>query len=76
MQTFLIILIVLAALGAVAALVRGVIIFLRASHMDVHGGTGASASGIGQNKMMRTRILFQALAVILVILLLLLARGG
>ena len=76
MQTFLVILIALAALGAVAALVRGIVIFLRTSHTDVHGGTGPSSSGLRQNKMMRTRILFQALAVIFVILLLLLARGG
>ena len=77
MQTFLVILIALAALGAVFALVRGIVLFLRASHADVHGGgTGPSASSLGQNKAMRMRIMFQALAVILVILLLLLARGG
>ena len=75
MTTFLTILIILAALGAVAALVRGIVIFLRTSHDDVHG-TGPSVSGLRQNKMMRMRIMFQALAVILVILLLMLARGG
>ena len=77
MTTFLTILIILAALAAVGALVRGIIIFLRTSHMDVHGGgDGPSVSGLRQNKMMRMRILFQALAVIFVILLLLLSRGS
>jgi hypothetical protein len=76
MQTFLTILIILAALATVGALVRGIIIFLRTSHADVHGGPGPSVSGLRQNKMMRMRILFQALAVIFVILLLLLSRGN
>jgi archaellum biogenesis protein FlaJ (TadC family) len=75
MTTFLTILIALAALGAVVALVRGIIIFLRTSHEDVHG-TGPNVSSLRQNKMMRMRIMFQALAVVLVMLLLLLARGG
>jgi hypothetical protein len=75
MQTFLTIAIILAVIGAVVALVRGIIIFLRTSHQDVHGG-GPSVSGLKQNKMMRMRIMFQAIAVILVILILLLARGG
>lgn len=77
MQTFLTILIILAALAAVGALIRGIVIFLRTSHEGVHGGgTGPSVSGLRQNKMMRMRILFQALAVIFVILILLLARGN
>ena len=75
MQTFLTIAIILAVIGAVGALVRGIVIFLRASHRDVHGA-GPSVSGLGQNRMMRMRIMFQAAAVILVILILLLARGG
>ena len=77
MQTFLTILLILAALAALGALIRGVVIFLRTSHEDVHGGgSGPSASGLGQNKAMRMRIMFQALAVIFAVLLLLLARGG
>ena len=75
MQTFLTIAIILAVIGAVVALVRGIIIFLRTSHQDVHG-TGPSVSGLKQNRMMRARIMFQAAAVILVILVLLLARGS
>jgi hypothetical protein len=74
MQTFLVILIVLAVLGAVGALVRGIIIFLRTTEADLKG-PGLNTSGLRQNKMMRMRIMFQALAVIFVILLLLLSRS-
>ncbi|WP_156680169.1 twin transmembrane helix small protein [Sphingomonas profundi] len=75
MQTILIILIVLAALATVGALVRGIVIFLRTTEQDLKG-VGPSVSGLRQNKMMRLRIMFQALAVIFVILLLLLSRSG
>jgi hypothetical protein len=73
MQTFLVILIVLAGLGAVAAFLRGIVIFLKTTEADLKG-TGPSVSGMRQNKMMRMRLMFQALAVIFVILLLLLSR--
>ena len=75
MKTFLLILIVLAAIGAVGALVRGIVIFLRTSEQDLLG-SGPNLSGMRQNKMMQARIGFQALAVILVVLLLLLSRSG
>ena len=73
MQVFLIILIALAVLGAVAALVRGVVYFLMTSKQDLMG-PGRNESSIKQNKMMQARILFQAVAIILVVLLLLLSR--
>jgi hypothetical protein len=76
MSTFLAILIILAMLATVAALVRGIVIFLRTSHEErLNPGTGPSASGLQQNKMMRMRILFQAIAILLVALLLALARS-
>lgn len=74
MSTFLIILMVLAMLATVAALVRGLITFLKTTEADL-SGDGPNLSGERQNKMMRTRIAFQALAVILVILFLLITRG-
>lgn len=74
MQTFLVILIALAALATLGALVRGIIVFLRTSQEDLLR-PGPNVTGIRQNKMMRMRIIFQATAVILVILLLLLAKG-
>lgn len=75
MQTLLIILIVLAVIATVAMLVRGIVTFLKTTEADLNG-TGPSVSGMRQNKMMRGRVMFQALAVILVILLLLLSRSG
>ena len=74
MQTFLFVLIVLAAIGAVVSIVRGVVIMLRTSHEDLTG-TGVSQSGLRQNKMMWRRVQFQALAIVFVILFLLVARG-
>ncbi len=74
MQTFLFILIILAAIGAVVSVVRGVIVMLRTNHADLTGG-GVSKSGLQQNRMMWRRIQFQALAIIFVVLFLLVARG-
>lgn len=75
MQTFLFVLAVLAAIGALIALVRGIVIFLKTTEADLKG-TGPSVSGVRQNKMMWRRIQFQALAVILVILFLALGRAS
>ena len=73
MQTFLVILMILAALGALAALIRGIVIFLQTSEQDLKG-EGVSTSGLRQNKMMWRRIQFQAIAVVLAVLVMLLAR--
>ena len=70
MRTFLFVLILLAALGAVVSIVRGVIVMLQTSREDMLG-TGVSQSGLRQNKMMWRRVQFQAIAVVLVILFLL-----
>jgi len=75
MSTFLIILMVLAMAATVAALIRGIVIFLKTTEADLMGG-GRNISGERQNKMMQARIAFQALAIIFVILFLLLTRGG
>lgn len=74
MQTFLFVLIILAALGAAVSIIRGVIIMLKTSREDLEG-TGPSRSGLAQNKMMWRRIQFQALAIVFVVLFLLMARG-
>jgi len=76
MQTFLTVLLILAAIGAVVALIRGITIFLRTTAADLKGPDGMNMSGVRQNKMMRMRILFQALAVIFAVLLLLLKRSS
>jgi hypothetical protein len=74
MSTFLVILIVAAMIATVAALVRGIATFLMASTREVHGetGEGPSAASLKSNKMMQMRVMFQALAILLVAVLLLL----
>ena len=75
-NTFLIILLVVAMLATVVALVRGVIAFLRTTEEDLkNGGTGPSASSVKQNRAMMHRVMFQALAILLVVILLFAARG-
>jgi hypothetical protein len=73
MNTFFFFAIIAAMIATVVALVRGIIAFLRTTEADLKGG-GISQSGLKQNKMMRMRIAFQAVAIILVILLLMATR--
>jgi len=72
-NTLFFILILAAMVATVVALVRGIVAFLRTTEADLKGG-GISQSGLKQNRMMRMRIAFQAIAVILVILLLIMSR--
>lgn len=75
-MSILSILLVLAVIGAVVMLVRGIIAFLKTTEADLKGeGTGPSASGLKQNKMMQGRVAFQALAVVIVVIMLAMARG-
>jgi hypothetical protein len=77
MNTFLVLLIIAAAIATVVMLVRGVISFLQATEEDLKSGNmGPSASSLKQNKMMFGRIGFQAIAVLLVALLLLMNGGS
>lgn len=72
MNTFLIILLVAAMIATVVALVRGIVVFLKTTEADLKG-TGPSAAGVQSNKMMRARIMFQALAVLIVVAIMALA---
>lgn len=75
MNGFLIFLIVAAAIAALVSLIRGIAAFLKTTEEDLKSGAdGPSASSLKQNRMMFARIGFQALAIILVAILLL-ARG-
>jgi uncharacterized membrane protein YidH (DUF202 family) len=74
MATILTVLVVLFAIGAVAALVRGIVIFLRTDAQMRRSGDGPIESSLRQNRMMWRRIQFQALAVVGAVLLLLLAH--
>lgn len=75
MSTFLWILLIAAVIATVVMLVRGIVTFLQTTEADLKaGGGGPSASGLKQNKMMMGRIFFQAIAVVIAALLMLLAR--
>jgi hypothetical protein len=77
MNTFLVLCIIAAAIATVVALVRGVIAFLKTTEEDLKSGNmGPSASSAKQNKMMFARVGFQAAAVLLIALLLLMNGGS
>lgn len=69
MQIFLIVLLVAAILATVVALIRGIVAFLRTTEAELKG-EGPSASALKSNKMMQFRIFFQAIAVLLVVVIL------
>lgn len=69
MNTFLVILLAAAMIATVVALVRGVVNFLRNADAEVRG-TGPSEASLQSNKLMQARIFFQAIAVIIVVLIL------
>lgn len=70
-NAFIVILIILAAGGALFALIRGIVTFLKTTEEDLKSGNGPSQSSLKQNKMMMARVTFQAVAVLLVAVLLL-----
>lgn len=75
MTTFLAILLIAAMIATVFMLVRGIVAFLKTTEEDLKSGhTGPSASALKQNKAMSGRIFFQAIAVVIAALLMLLAR--
>ncbi|HEV2569991.1 twin transmembrane helix small protein [Sphingomonas sp.] len=75
MSIFLTILLIAAMIATVTMLVRGIVTFLKTTEADLKaGGTGPSASGLKQNKAMMGRIFFQAIAVVIAALLMLVAR--
>ncbi len=75
MSTILVILIAVMAIAALVSLIRGIVAFLQTTEADLKAGDeGPSLSGQRQNKMMFARIGFQALAVLLCVMLLALNR--
>lgn len=70
MNTFLVILLVAAMIATVVALVRGIISFLQAATAEVHGDGGPTTAQVKSNKMMQMRVFFQALAILVVVLIL------
>ncbi|WP_326523827.1 twin transmembrane helix small protein [Sphingomonas sp.] len=70
MQMFLAILLIAAMIATVVALVRGVVTFLKTTEAELKGEGGPSASALKSNKMMQFRIFFQALAILIVVVIL------
>ena len=70
MNTFLVSLLIAAMLATVVALVRGVIAVLQDSHAQVRNGEGPSAASLKSNKMMQMRVFFQALAILIIVVIL------
>eukprot|EP01037_Dinobryon_pediforme_P037079 gene37079-44370_t len=63
-------------IAVVVVLVRGLVVFLLGASQDLRDGTAndrVSASSIQSNKMMQYRVMFQAIAIFLVVLLMWLA---
>ncbi|MGN6269781.1 MAG: twin transmembrane helix small protein [Sphingomonas sp.] len=70
MNTFLVLLLVAAMIATVVALVRGVVNFMRNADAEMRGGTGPSEASIRSNKLMQARIFFQAIAILIIVLIL------
>ena len=77
MTLLLVLLIAGFALAAAAALIRGLMAFLRdAEHLRSNVDTKREAFGLQQNRMMTQRVLFQGIAILIVALLGALASKG
>jgi hypothetical protein len=73
MNLFLVLLLVAAMIATVVALVRGVISFLQEATVKAKDGDGPSTAALKSNRMMQQRIFFQAIAIMIVVLLLFMA---
>ncbi|KWV95547.1 MULTISPECIES: HIG1 domain-containing protein [unclassified Erythrobacter] len=76
MTTFLTILLVILMVLVVASLIRGIVAFMKSTKIDLESGeqTDASDMQLMQNKMMFARIKYQALAVVVVAVILAIAN--
>ncbi len=75
MNYVLIPLIVILMIMVVVSLVRGIIAFLQSTKLDLEaGGDRVKEMQLKQNRMMMARIKFQALAIVVVVVLLTLAN--
>ncbi len=77
MNTILVIALILAMAATLFALVKGIISFLQATKEELSApDDGPRPSSVRQNSMMMKRILFQAVAIIILALLLLMKGNG
>ena len=71
MNTFLVVLLVLAMIWVVISLVRGIVAFLQSTKLDLESGDErVKEMQLRQNKMMFARIKYQAIAIVVVTVLL------
>jgi hypothetical protein len=71
MNTFLVILLILAMVWVVVSLVRGIVAFMQSTKLDLEGGEErVKEMQLRQNKMMFARIKYQAIAIVVVTVLL------
>ena len=72
MNTFLIIALVIAMVLVLVSLVRGIIAFLQTTKLDLESGETEQVTEmqLKQNRMMMNRIMFQGLAILVVVLIL------
>ena len=71
MNTFLVVLLILAMIWVVISLVRGIIAFLQSTKLDLEGGEErVKEMQLRQNRMMFARIKYQAIAIVVVAVLL------
>jgi hypothetical protein len=77
-MTYILILLLIVFMAlAVISLVRGIAVFLKTTRADLEApGDGPTPSQLTQNRMMFNRIKFQALAVLVVAILLVVSGGG
>jgi len=78
MTTFLIIVLVVLCILVLVSLVRGIVAFMQSTKIDLETGESLDASDmqLKQNKMMFARIKYQALAIVVVMVILGISRAG
>lgn len=75
-NTVLILILVAAMIATLFALIRGIVAFLRTTEEELKNtGSGPSVSSQKQNKAMMQRVIFQAVAILIVVIMLFAARG-
>ena len=75
MRYVLVVALILAMIYVVVSLVRGIVAFLRSNRADIDaGGVRQKEMQLKQNKMMMNRIMGQAAAILILILLLAMSR--
>ncbi|MEO9462078.1 MAG: hypothetical protein ABJ242_05015 [Marinomonas sp.] len=78
MTTFLIIVLAIICVMVVVSLIRGIIAFLQTTKVDLENNTGETVTEmqLAQNKAMFARIKYQALAIVVVVIIMAVAGSN